>query len=171
MERRINTRISTFLGTFKNDIKDKIMQQTSISIEDKNQLIKFIYDYDTIEITADDFVKRKRVKNIVPLYERCCAKRANDEQCTRRRKDGHDYCGTHLKGTPNGMMNSNSQPQVSSRRVEIWGQDIMGITYYIDDANNVYETEDVVMNITDPKVIAKYVKDDDDNYKIPAFNI
>lgn len=171
MERRINSRISTFLVGFKNDLKDKIMQQPDISIENKNQLIKFVYDYDGLELTVDDFAKRKRVKNIVPLYERCCARRANNEQCTRRKKDGFDYCGTHLKGTPNGMMNNENKNQVSARRVEIWGQDIMGITYYIDDSSNVYETEDVVMNRNNPKIIAKYIKDDDGNYSIPAFNI
>ena len=49
-------------------------------------------------------MKRKRVKNVVHLSDRCCAKRANGEQCTRRRKDTTtEYCGTHLKGTPHGI--------------------------------------------------------------------
>ena len=57
---------------------------------------------------------------------------------------------------------------VSTQRVEVWGQDIMGITYYIDSLGNVYETEDVVMNKHNPKIIARYVKINDE-YSIPEF--
>jgi hypothetical protein len=57
----------------------------------------------------------------------------------------------------------------TTQRVEVWGQDIMGITYYIDNTGNVYETEDVVMNKHNPKVIAKYIKNNDGEYSIPDF--
>ena len=52
------------------------------------ELLQYIYDYSIIEITKMDLQKRKRVKNSVPFCERCCALRANNEQCTRRKKAG-----------------------------------------------------------------------------------
>jgi hypothetical protein len=169
MERRLNNKATQYVSGFKTDIKNHAIE---LGIEDEkfNSLVQYIYDYNTICFTAEDFTKRKRVKNVVPLYERCSAKRANDEQCTRRKKEGFEYCGTHLKGTPNGAMSTDETDvsSVSTQRVEVWGQDIMGITYYIDSLGNVYETEDVVMNKHNPKIIARYVKINDE-YSIPEF--
>ena len=51
-----------------------------------NDLVQYIYDYPQLTFLPQDFQKRKRVKNIVPFFERCCALRANGEQCTRRKK-------------------------------------------------------------------------------------
>ena len=42
--------------------------------------------------------------------------------------------------------------------------------FYIDKNNNVYQTEDIYTNKTNPKVIAKYVKNGD-IYSIPEFDI
>ena len=53
--------------------------------EHYSNILQFIYDYPNMEIN-NDLTKRKRVKNVVPLHERCCALRANEEQCTRRKK-------------------------------------------------------------------------------------
>ena len=41
---------------------------------------------------------KEKNKNFVPINERCCACRANGEQCTRRKQEGINYCGTHFKG-------------------------------------------------------------------------
>ena len=57
-------------------------------------------------LSKEDFQKRKRVKNVVPQFERCGAKRANGEQCTRRKKDDSCFCGTHVKGTPHGEVST-----------------------------------------------------------------
>ena len=52
------------------------------------QLTKFVYEYEKLKMTKEDFMKRKRVKNMVPSQQRCLAKRANGEQCTRKKKRG-----------------------------------------------------------------------------------
>ena len=59
-----------------------------------------------MELTQEDFVKRKRIKNSVPLYERCMALKSNGKQCTRRKKGNCKFCGTHIKGTQNGVVNN-----------------------------------------------------------------
>ena len=58
-----------------------------------------------------------------------------------------------------------------SEKVEVWAQDIAGIIYYIDSASNVYDTEDIALNKTNPKVIAKYEKTSAGDYSIPLYNI
>ena len=165
MERRLNKTIETYITTFKDDIRDKSKE---LGID--NQLLQYIYDYERLVLTKDDFQKRKRVKNFVPAYDRCCAKRASDEQCTRRKKEGCEYCGTHIKGTPHGSVDANGDVEVNTKKVEVWAQDVQGIIYYIDKSNNVYQAEDVMSNKLNPKIIAKYVKTGD-VYNIPEFNI
>ena len=135
-----------------------------------NQLLQYIYDYERLSFCKEDFQKRKRVKNFVPIYDRCCAKRASDEQCTRRKKEGSEYCGTHLKGTPHGIVDMEAPPKNNTQKIELYAQDIQGIIYYIDNNNNVYQAEDIISNKVNPKIIAKYVKNGD-IYSIPEFNI
>ena len=172
MERRLNKKLETYITTFKDSIREKCTQLGLNSDMKSTQLLQYIYDYDRLSFNKEDFQKRKRVKNFVPVYDRCCAKRANDEQCTRRRKDGSEYCGTHVKGTPHGIVveNANEQQKNNTHKVEVWVQDIQGIVYYIDNSNNVYDTADIIKNQVNPKIIAKYVKNGE-TYSIPEFNI
>jgi hypothetical protein len=169
MEKRLNKKIEDYVSSFKNDIKEKA-GTIGLKGEQMNQLLAFVFDYERLSFSKDDFTKRKRVKNMIPFFDRCCAKRANNEQCTRRKKEGSEYCGTHLKGTPHGIVVSQDDANVTTQKIEVWAQDIMGIVYYIDKFGNVYMAEDIVVNKMNPKVIAKYVKNGD-VYTIPEFGI
>jgi len=169
MERRINKRIDTYITTFKDSIRDKATV-LGIQNDSMNMLLQHIYDYERLSLSKDDFAKRKRVKNSVPHCDRCGAKRANGEQCTRRKKEGDDYCGTHMKGTPHGVVDSQEDTKPTTQKIEVWAQDIQGIIYYIDKNMNVYQAEDIVSNKTNPKIIAKYIKNGD-AYSIPSFGI
>jgi hypothetical protein len=170
MERRLNKKVEGYITSFKDNIKEKTGQLGLSKNEQINHLIQYIYDYERLCFTKEDFMKRKRVKNVVPFFDRCCAKRANDEQCTRRKKEGSEYCGTHLKGSPHGIIESETENKVTTQKIEVWAQDIQGIIYYIDKTGNVYQAEDIVVNKMNPKIIAKYVKQGE-NYSIPEFNI
>jgi hypothetical protein len=170
MERRLNKKLESYITNFKDNIRDKVTQMGMSKNEQTNQLLQFIYDYDRLSFNKEDFQKRKRVKNFVPIFDRCCAKRASNEQCTRRKKEESEYCGTHMKGTPHGVIDVQGEPKNNSQKVEVWAQDIKGIIYYIDKNNNVYQAEDIISNKINPKVIAKYVKLEED-YSIPEFNI
>jgi hypothetical protein len=170
MERRLNKKAETFITTFKDSIREKATQLGLSNDVKSTQLLQYIYDYDRLSFGKEDFQKRKRVKNFVPIYDRCCAKRAAGEQCTRRRKDGSEYCGTHMKGTPHGIMETSDEPKVNTQKVEVWAQDIQGIVYYIDKFNNVYDTADIIKNQVNPKIIAKYVKTGE-SFSIPELNI
>ena len=170
MERRINKKIENYLTDFKDNIRSKAIElgpkESSI-----HQLIQYICDYDRLNLSKEDFMKRKRIKNIVHLSDRCCAKRANGEQCTRRRKDENtEFCGTHLKGTPHGICDLEEESKPHGQKIEVWAQDIQGIVYYIDKDSNVYQVEDIVQGKVNPKIIANYTKVDD-IYTSPEFNM
>ena len=169
MEKRINQKTRTYLQQFKNDIKEFVTEKHKcLTKEEANTLLQFVYDYQPLEFCKTDFQKRKRVKNVVPYYERCCALRANGQQCTRRKKDNDKFCGTHIKGIPHGEINQ-EQAKPTHTKKTVWAQDIKGIIYYIDDSNNVYHPQDVMNNVVDPKIIAKYVVCDGE-YSIPSLS-
>ena len=183
MDRRINARIDAHTVAFKNQIAakfDAVRQKYAAIIpslppqaiemnRDFMSIMEHIYSADKLKLSKEDFMKRKRIKNVVPVFDRCHAKRANGEQCTRRKKEGCLCCGTHSKGTPHGMFD-NLEPAVTNIKVETWVQDIKGIMYHIDNQGNVYDPEDIVANKMNPNVIAKYVKQENGEYSIPTFN-
>lgn len=184
MERRINARIDAFLVGLKQQIAAKFdaVRQKHIDSQsvppspavaelhkDYMEIMGFIYSTDKLKLSKEDFMKRKRVKNMVPIYDRCHAKRANGEQCTRRKKEGCVCCGTHTKGTPHGMFDM-MEHATTNIKVETWVQDIKGIMYHIDGAGNVYDPEDIVANTVNPNIIAKYVKNSNGEYSIPDFS-
>ena len=94
MEKRICKKIDNHMDEFKGAIKTWVEDEEKIPHSVKSDFLKFIYDFNVLSLDKDDFMKRKRVKSVVPQYERCNAKRANGEQCTRKK---HDlcFCGTH----------------------------------------------------------------------------
>jgi hypothetical protein len=156
MEKRINKKFENYITTLKENIREKSIE-LGMNDEKMNDLIQYIYNYERMTLNKDDFMKRKRVKNVVPYFERCCAKRANGEQCTRRKKEECEYCGTHMKGTPHGLVEDEENKQ-TMQKIELWAQEIMGIVYYLDKFGNVYQAEDIVNNKVNPKVICKYAK-------------
>ena len=170
MERRLNKKAETYITAFKDSIREKATQLGMTKNDQVNQLLQYIYDHDRLSFNKEDFQKRKRVKNFVPVFDRCCAKRASDEQSTRRKKYGCEFCGTHLKGTPHGVVDESNEPKNNTQKVDVWAQDIQGIVYYIDKNMNVYQAEDIISNKVNPKIIAKYVRDGE-TYSIPEFSI
>jgi len=159
MEKRINKKLEVYVTSFKDSIRNKINE---VNLEDKskvNDLLEYIYDYQRLVLTKDDLIKRKRIKNSIPISNRCNAKRANGEQCTRRRKDECEFCGTHVKGTPHGYVNLNSDGvEFSDKKIEVVAEEIFGIVYYIDNEDNVYNTEDILEGKKNPEVIAKCLR-------------
>jgi len=184
MEKHINAKIEQYQLKFKTDIKEWIAaHKINIMGDDhaknyNSEFMQYIYDYNSMQLDETDFKKRKRIKNIVPQFELCVAKRANGEQCTRRKKTDGIYkneptnlCGTHVKGTPHGSITKDATVQLPNTKVEVWVKDIKGINYYIDAQHNVYNHEDILANKVNPAVIAKWVKVTDDVYSIPQFGI
>jgi hypothetical protein len=173
MEKRVNARIEEFITKFKDEIRNKIIE---LAFDDKRksaELAEFVYDYNRLSLQKDDFVKRKRIKNAIPDQNRCSAKRANGEQCTRRCKDASEFCGTHFKGTPHGTVQRDDSLETNTaiiQKVDVFAEEIMGIVYYVDKMNNVYKTEDIIEGKQNPRIVAKCVKEGN-KYKIPVFGL
>lgn len=174
MEKRINTRIQQYVSKFKDDIRTKLVDLKFDNTKQVNDLLEHIYEYDRLILEKDDFVKRKRVQNAIPSSNRCNAKRANGVQCTRRRKVNCEFCGTHFKGTPHGMVGESTFDTASgdntNHKLEVIATEIKGIVYYIDKYDNVYKTEDILQGIDNPAIIAKCVKHGT-HYTIPEFGL
>jgi hypothetical protein len=161
MEKRINNKIESYITNLKTNICSKINNSTIEDKEQVNELLQFVYDYERLTMEKDDFIKRKRIKNAIPVTNRCNALRANNEQCTRRRKDGCEFCGTHTKGTPHGLIQNINQNNDNTKKHQVYAMEVQGIVYYIDNIKNVYNTEDIMNNISDPQIIATYEKKGD----------
>ena len=181
VERKVTIKINTQIDNFKEKTKKDITQiinnyKNNPNCDIDNLLLEYlegVYNNKIIHLDTNDFKKRKRAKNIVPLHDRCIALRACNDQCTRRKKEGYDFCGTHIKGNIHGSI-VNKEPIVKT--TSVWAEDICGIIYYIDNNNNVYNTEEIITNKPSPSIIAKYEmyydeKKNKNIYSIPEFNI
>ena len=172
MDKIINKKIKTYVTDFKAFIKTKTLETFSpvqggsstatgtvgTDQEQKvNDFLQEMYNYETLVLSKDDVCKKKRIKNAIPGCNRCIAKRATGEQCTRKQKEGYEYCGTHVKGVPHGIVTTNEDIQQENElvRSEVVAKDIHGIVYYVDTYNNVYKTEDILNQVKNPQIIAK----------------
>tara|TARA_Y100001970_G_scaffold84992_1_gene107182 strand:- start:1336 stop:1839 length:504 start_codon:yes stop_codon:yes gene_type:complete len=160
MEKKLNQKYAAWLSGFKTAMRDNIMEHDQLPKQIQIKLLECIYNYPPFVITNEDLQKRKRVKNVVPYHERCCALRADSLQCTRRRKGDNTFCGTHMKGIPHGEIH-NQNAQNTTQKIQIWAEEVEGIISHLDKFGNVYDPQDVYQNITNPRIIAKYTKKDD----------
>jgi hypothetical protein len=158
MEKKVRTKIDEYILTFKKNIKDIINKNECVilnkdGIDVTNSTMEMIYDFKTLDLTKDDFQKRKRTKNTIPNYERCCALRLNGDRCTRKKKDKEEFCGTHLKGKPYGIIEQ--EQAVEKNKIAIWVEDIGGIHQYVDSDGNIYSTDDILQSVKLPRIIGK----------------
>lgn len=151
MDKKINKIIEEYVCKLKNDLREKF---NDMSLDNKisDNLIKYIYNYERLVIDKEDFCKRKRAKNTVPSCERCSGRRANGEQCTRRRKKDNEFCGTHLKGIPNGKVDSSNSNESEYVYKELSIIDNKGIVYYVGSNGDRYEPVDVLSGSEVPGV-------------------
>jgi hypothetical protein len=169
MEQRINHKIKGYVTEFKDHICERLSESVS-DPDKKRELLEFVYEYPRLCLDTNDFMKRRRIKNTIPITNRCNAKRSSGEQCTRRRKEDCEFCGTHSKSTPYGLIHSNTTNETVYHKHEVFAEEIKGIVYYIDRNQNVYKTEDILQECENPRIIAQYVRVGN-NYTIPAFGL
>ena len=160
MEQKIKQKLADYTLEFKKNVQEWLKENNAEVVGKDgiktNSFLEHIYDFPTLELSKLDFQKRTRTKNNIPNYERCCALRLNGERCTRKKRDGNEYCGTHLKGVPYGIVEQ--KPFAESKRLDIWLEEINGINQYIDEDGNVYSTEDITQSVKSPRIINKWGK-------------
>ena len=109
MEKRLTKKAEGYSDEVKESILSKLIQLKPTLDNDEQRhhfddVVKCINSIKPLTIVKEDLLKRKRTRNNVSLSDRCCACRANGEQCSRRKREGYDFCGTHIKGTPHGVV-------------------------------------------------------------------
>lgn len=110
-----------------------------------------------LKSACDDNNKKMRIRSDIPTYQRCQAYKANGEQCTRRRRDDCELCGTHMKGTPHGRLNLPEGGQSKTKRYLTCVKEVNGINYHVDtQTNSVYLTADILRGNREPRVIGVY---------------
>jgi hypothetical protein len=156
METRVNKLLEQYIVQFKDDIRKKVLELQFENTSKANELLEFVVDYNRLVLSKTDFSKRKRVQNSIPLENRCNAKKSSNERCTRRRKEGSEYCGTHTKNAPHGFLTTAACEPCTMKKLEVVATEIDGIVYYLDEYKNVYNTEDILNEKENPQIIAKY---------------
>lgn len=167
MERRVNQKIEKYITQMKDEVCKKVQD---LAVENKDQaadLLSFIYDYSRLNLSKEDILPKKRPKTTVPDNSRCIARRANGEQCTRRKKDSCDFCGTHTKGVPHGRMELTvNESENVVRTIDLFAQDIRGIIHYLDHDGNVYRTEDILNDNLNPAIVGTYECSESGGYRV-----
>jgi len=134
-----------------DDYKYKIINlinNSLISGESKKNLIVKI---ELLEIDINSYKKKPRAKHVICSQDRCLGKRADGKQCSRKRRGGENFCGTHIKGCPHGVYSK--QNDLSSRKVNVVAVEINGIFYFKDDQGNIYNTDEIMANKPNPSVL------------------
>lgn len=150
----IRDSVEKYITEFKN----KLIERGNLTAE--NEL--FIKEYPSIVISD----KKKRIRNVIPDDERCHAHKASGERCTRKKKCGENICGTHMKGIPHGLINQATPSVNQNKKIDVTTQDIYGIVYYIDANKNVYNSNDIMKNVQNPRIIGEYAINEEGEYSI-----
>lgn len=143
MENRIKKKVTNYINTFKDDVIKQLSNSNESHESFEHFLCSYISNYARLSWIDDDFSKRKRIKNHVPEYDRCGARRADGCQCTRRKKGTNTYCGTHLKGIPHGEVQQETITQYKKIELTVI-PDSRGISHYVDNSGKQYPAEMVL---------------------------
>lgn len=158
MEKIVNKSIDEYLTKYKLDVHKKIDELKFGDDEKIKKLREFVFDYNPLIIKKDELKKPVRAKTVIPMCFRCSAQRVNGEQCTRRKNKDGAYCGTHTKVLPHGVFEKVDNNEKIKKNINVVAENVQGIMYYIDSFLNVYNTEDILSDKEDPRIVAKAVK-------------
>lgn len=172
VEEHVNKHIEKYISDMKQSIQSQILELSFEETDKVKELLEYIYGYERLVLKKEDF----RLKPLppppapIPIEQRCIGLRANKEQCIRRKKKGIEFCGVHEKCTPYGIIKPNESTVPSKQKIELIAEEIRGIVYYMDKDWNVYNTEDIIRNIENPRIIGHAIKYGDE-FSIPSLGI
>ncbi len=90
------------------ECKKTIVKIAHLKQLDKEEMMRNVLPKDIYfnEIVNEIFLKQKKKTNKrnLPSEERCLGRKMDFSQCTRKRKDGTEFCGSHIKNRPNGKI-------------------------------------------------------------------
>lgn len=148
------TEIDTFVDNFKKDVKKNFMDSS------ENEFNSFVDNYDSFKNHSILKVKSKS-SPIIPPNQRCIARKSTTDQCTRRKNKISCFCGIHSKVQPFGFCKDSLDNDCIMRIIVLYTQDINGIIYHLDEFLNIYNTEDVINNKQNPRIIGRAIRVND----------
>ena len=160
MEKRINLIAQNYVSKLKSDTM-KYAKSLSVDRDEKvDAILQFVCDYGRLVVAPEDFAKRQRIRHVVSPELRCNGKRGAGNQCTRRKQEGKEYCGTHAKicHEVTTVLESSSSASSLTETLEVWTEEINGILYYVDKTGLIYDASDIVCNKPSPTVLGRQMK-------------
>ncbi len=147
----------------------KLIKKECLSVINKVAHIKMLDKEDLVNTClpktiyfneqANDIIQKKKKKNnrrILPAHEQCLGRKMNFTQCTRKRKGGTEFCGSHQKNLPNGKIGDDGScfTKVKGKRgrkrknimENISENDILTTKKYIDGELYLVDDKSIVYN-------------------------
>tara|TARA_B100000029_G_C17520359_1_gene939641 strand:- start:103 stop:711 length:609 start_codon:yes stop_codon:yes gene_type:complete len=141
---------------------------------DSNELLNMCLPKSVI---IDETIIKKRNRRTLKASEMCMGRKLDNNQCTRRRLNGKEFCKSHLKNLPQGRIDEDepvsktkgkrgrkrknciSDKHNNDDYIAMWEEIIGDGKYLIDIYNNVYTN-----NVQTPKFLGKKTIQGDINY-------
>lgn len=163
MEKEDNTKA---LNLHYKNIINSICKEHNLNFEKIVQKYKLF----STNFAKKDSPKIKRKRNKIPDKIRCLGRKQCGEQCTRKRKNNQEFCGSHQKGLPYGRIDDgiDYKPKEKGKRgrkkknpsledlsynndyVATWKDPELGDQYLIDSDNIVYTN-----NPENPRIVGR----------------
>lgn len=117
---------------------------------------KYIDDSFDIDFSAAPIKKRKRKQNkLLAKNELCMARKADGLQCTRRRRDGTEFCGKHASNLKYGRVDDEELNDSNKDQIKCTLEKIDGNSYLVDCNSKLVYTFDT----DNPTVVGKMAED------------
>ena len=147
--------ITSLTGVFNEKLKTILTDISDQYSLNKDKLFQKYVNNDIIPIDIDMTQKRKRKKNKqLSVGELCMARKADNHQCTRRRKDNSEYCGKHFNNLKYGRIDDEDKYS-SDNFIKCSPETIDGKEYLVDTSTNIVYTYD----FENPKIVGKKASD------------
>jgi len=143
--------IKSLASIYNNKLKDVLTDISSNYSINKEKLFGKYLSED-IKFNVELFQKRKRKQNKkLAENELCMARKADNAQCTRRRKDSSEFCGKHCNNLKFGRIDDIEKYSNNDDYIKCESKQIDGHEYLVDKSTNIVYTYDV----DNPKIIGK----------------
>ena len=110
---------------------------------DKEELVKLVPN-----------IIEKKKKKLTPCsnQHQCMGRKQDGKQCTRRKKEGADYCGKHINCQKYGRIDDKSADKLNDDLLRTVLVDINNSNYLMDINNNLFSFHPEA-----PEYIGKYI--------------
>lgn len=153
-ETKFNTNyiLTALSSIYNNKLKDILIEIATDNSLNKDKLLNKYIVGDNMSINLDILQKRKRKKNKqLALNELCMARKADNAQCTRRRKDDSEYCGKHCNNLKFGRIDDEDKYSNNEDFIKCSPEEISGKEYLVDNNTNIVYSYD----FENPKIVGK----------------